>query len=268
MDKLLNQLGIRPYRPNLPYGKSEDVPPNLAPDVFAHIIPYEGQDRDISVIDSNGLPSRGVEMFQDAPWSDISHLSGMEGSSTDPVASVQMMMWAVEDGYLSRWTCSRLPYLVLPDTAGEEQDRRRDRFASALLISASIIAAVRLALGDISWPSPRLSFVFADSVALTPQILERGYADIMKITAEWRIFDPADRPIRGNDDSLYKARSLLTLPYSRLCSPIPAHLAGTRKRRSNSAREPRCSSRESNHDVSSRCSCRPKGPDPFRRLSW
>ena len=41
--------------------------------------------------------------------------------------------------------------------AREEQERRtQNRFASTLVIAASIIAAVRLARGDISRPSPRL----------------------------------------------------------------------------------------------------------------
>ena len=35
-------------------------------------------------------------------------------------------------------------------TAREEEERKRDRFASTLVIAASIIAAVRLARGDIS----------------------------------------------------------------------------------------------------------------------
>ena len=40
--------------------------------------------------------------------------------------------------------------------AREEDDRRKqDRFASTLVIAASIIAAVRLARDDISRPSPR-----------------------------------------------------------------------------------------------------------------
>jgi hypothetical protein len=56
----------------------------------------------------------------------------------------------------------------------EEQDRRKqDRFASTLVIAASIIAAVRLARDDISRPSPRVSTVVADSVGLARMILER-----------------------------------------------------------------------------------------------
>jgi hypothetical protein len=54
-----------------------------------------------------------------------------------------------------------------------QQRQKQDRFASTLVISASIIAAVRLARDDISRPSPRLTSVVADSVALARMILER-----------------------------------------------------------------------------------------------
>jgi hypothetical protein len=59
--------------------------------------------------------------------------------------------------------------------AREEQDRRsQDRFASTLVIAASIIAAVRLAREqDISRPSPRLVSVVTDSIALARMILEK-----------------------------------------------------------------------------------------------
>lgn len=57
----------------------------------------------------------------------------------------------------------------------EQQDRRtQDRFASTIVIAASIIAAVRLAREpDISKPSPRLTSVIADSVGLARMILDR-----------------------------------------------------------------------------------------------
>ena len=41
--------------------------------------------------------------------------------------------------------------------AREEERRFKDRFASTLVIAASIVAAVRLAQYDISRPSPRLT---------------------------------------------------------------------------------------------------------------
>ena len=54
-----------------------------------------------------------------------------------------------------------------------QQRQKQDRFASTLVISASIIAAVRLARDDISRPSPRLTSVVADSVALARMILDK-----------------------------------------------------------------------------------------------
>jgi len=58
-------------------------------------------------------------------------------------------------------------------TVIEEQKRMTDRFASTLVIAASIIAAVRLARDqDISRPSPRLTSVIAESVGLARRILE------------------------------------------------------------------------------------------------
>ena len=56
--------------------------------------------------------------------------------------------------------------------AREEEDRRKqDRFASTLVIAASIIAAVRLARDDISQPSPRIQSAIMDSVNLARSIL-------------------------------------------------------------------------------------------------
>ena len=55
-----------------------------------------------------------------------------------------------------------------------EQKRMTDRFASTLVIAASIIAAVRLAREpDISRPSPRLVSVVSDSIGLARMILQR-----------------------------------------------------------------------------------------------
>lgn len=58
--------------------------------------------------------------------------------------------------------------------AREQEERRtEDRFASTLVISASIIAAVRLALEDISQQNPRLHKAIGDSVYLAKEILLR-----------------------------------------------------------------------------------------------
>lgn len=56
----------------------------------------------------------------------------------------------------------------------EEQDRRKhERYASTLVIAASVIAAVRLAREADIKPSPRVVSAIADSVALARMILDR-----------------------------------------------------------------------------------------------
>ncbi len=61
----------------------------------------------------------------------------------------------------------------------EEQDRRKqDRFASTVVIAASILAAVRLAREDIGRPSPHLTSVVADSVQLASISIDRAISEL------------------------------------------------------------------------------------------
>jgi hypothetical protein len=58
--------------------------------------------------------------------------------------------------------------------ANEERQRQvSDRFASTLVIAASLIAAVRLARDDISKSSPRLTAIVQDFVGLARMILNQ-----------------------------------------------------------------------------------------------
>lgn len=58
--------------------------------------------------------------------------------------------------------------------AREEETRLRDRFASTLVIAASVIAAVRLARDEnISKSSPRVCSDISDSIALARAILDK-----------------------------------------------------------------------------------------------
>ena len=57
--------------------------------------------------------------------------------------------------------------------AYEAERRMADRFAYTLAISASIVAAVRLARDNISRPSPRLTSVISDSVGVARIILDK-----------------------------------------------------------------------------------------------
>ena len=57
--------------------------------------------------------------------------------------------------------------------ARDNEQFQRDRFASTLVIAASIICAVRLARDDIATPSPKVLCAVADSVTLAKMILKR-----------------------------------------------------------------------------------------------
>jgi hypothetical protein len=68
------------------------------------------------------------------------------------------------------WTMGEMRRAI----AREQEERKtQDRSLSTLVISASIIAAVRLARDDITTSSPRLLSTVSDSVALAKMILKR-----------------------------------------------------------------------------------------------
>ena len=60
------------------------------------------------------------------------------------------------------------------ERARMDEQQRKDRFASTLVIAAAIIAAVRLAREpDITRPSPRLASTIAASITLARMILDK-----------------------------------------------------------------------------------------------
>jgi len=54
----------------------------------------------------------------------------------------------------------------------EKQRQKHDRFASTIVISASIIAAVRLARCDVSKPTTEVETALRDSVRLARMIVD------------------------------------------------------------------------------------------------
>lgn len=110
--QLANQYQTRPVWPLNSLRKGDKVPDDLAPKVVAYLIPCESLDRQRDEIDSNGKMSRGILQFQDAFWSDMSAASGITGSPDNSEDAVRMAEYAVENGYLNRWSCARILKIV------------------------------------------------------------------------------------------------------------------------------------------------------------
>jgi hypothetical protein len=55
----------------------------------------------------------------------------------------------------------------------ERQRQKQDRFASSLIVAASVVAAIRLAREPEMMASPRLVPVVNDSISLARMILDR-----------------------------------------------------------------------------------------------
>ena len=106
--QLLNAYGIRPLWPNLPYSEGDDVPASQADDVVAHLITCESQGVSVKHLDSNDRYSYGVGQIQSSTWEEFEAQSGITGTPMDSITAVQMMIWAVENGYLDKWSCARI----------------------------------------------------------------------------------------------------------------------------------------------------------------
>lgn len=71
------------------------------------IIMCESSGRNVSIIDSNGLPSRGIAQFQDRTWAWMSKAAGIEGSPMEPEKARAVLIWALKNGHGKHWTCYR-----------------------------------------------------------------------------------------------------------------------------------------------------------------
>lgn len=69
------------------------------------IIECESNGRNVEIIDTNGEWSRGIAQFQDETWSWMSPLAGVEGSPLEPEKAREVLVWALENGHGSHWTC-------------------------------------------------------------------------------------------------------------------------------------------------------------------
>ncbi len=93
----------------------------MRPKWHSHLTPARAVDRQRDEIDSNGKMSRGILQFQDAfSDSDMSMASGITGKPDNSTDAVQMAEYAVENGYLNRWSCARLVKLLPGDPSSFE----------------------------------------------------------------------------------------------------------------------------------------------------
>jgi hypothetical protein len=107
-----SDYGIRPYWNQKPFVKGQDVPPEWTYDVLARLIVCESQGQNRQEIDSNNQWSRGIFQIQDATWSDWSQLSGIKGSAMNQQDATTIAAWAIENGFLSRWSCSKILRII------------------------------------------------------------------------------------------------------------------------------------------------------------
>ena len=74
-------------------------------DIVDRLIQCESGGKNITIIDSNGLESRGILQYQDKTWEWFSKLSGITGKPTNDEDAKKMTRWAVKNGYGENWTC-------------------------------------------------------------------------------------------------------------------------------------------------------------------
>lgn len=110
--KLVNQSGSRPFWPLESFRKGENVPGDLAPDVVAHLIACESQCVSVKHLDSNHAFSYGDGQVQSSTWQFFEKKSGLSGDPMSPTSTVPMMLWAVENGYLWKWSCAKILGIV------------------------------------------------------------------------------------------------------------------------------------------------------------
>jgi len=59
----------------------------------------------VEIIDTNGKWSRGAAQFQDRTWEWMSAEAGVTGSPLEYEKARAVLLWALENGHGSHWTC-------------------------------------------------------------------------------------------------------------------------------------------------------------------
>lgn len=78
----------------------------------AYLVACESSCVSVKHLDSNHAYSYGVGQIQSSTWQMFKQQSGLSGDPMSPTNTVPMMLWAVEHGFLQRWSCAKLTGLI------------------------------------------------------------------------------------------------------------------------------------------------------------
>ena len=81
--------------------------------MVAHLITCESQGQSVKHLDHNNYYSYGVRQIQSSTWAQFEASSGIEGNPMNATTAIDVGLWAVENGYLAKWSCARLVRLTL-----------------------------------------------------------------------------------------------------------------------------------------------------------
>jgi hypothetical protein len=99
--------GYRPPYDGRKFAPGTHLTPEQAESVAPYLLVCESGNKDGNAcgIDSNGKPSCGRAQFQD--WTTFWEVkSGITGDPLNGNDAIKMMLWALENGYIQRWSCA------------------------------------------------------------------------------------------------------------------------------------------------------------------
>lgn len=108
---LYQEQGIRPTYSGHIYPYNAILSPFEAELVSPYLLTCESQNTAVGcVLDSNNKYSCGPAQFQDWEWWES--ISGIHGDVNNESSSIRMMLWALENGYIARWSCAKIEHII------------------------------------------------------------------------------------------------------------------------------------------------------------
>lgn len=104
--------GIHPHWPYEFFYVGQQISPAMARVALPYLITCESQGEDRKEIDDNGFYSYGILQYQSSTWNKFVSLSGITGDPMNDTTAIAMGIWALEHGYIARWSCSKLTGLL------------------------------------------------------------------------------------------------------------------------------------------------------------